>query len=532
MTDRPTALAERTLTATLRQATDKEPERLAVCDKHRKLTYRQVWESARRFAGGFRSLGIERQERVLLMLDNHVDMVLCWAGLTFNAAVEVPVNTALRGGILQRVIGGSGARLAVVDEQYADRFAEAAGDTIETVVIRRAAGQTRGLQGTCGGVGRKLVAFESLAAGDACGPVPVDPWDLVTLMYTSGTTGTSKGVMIPHAALHSTSESWGNLRPGDVHFIALPLFHNAAKSGVYATMMAGATAYIAEKFSASEFWAEARAAGATSTQFIGPMPEFLLRQDPSPEDGRHEIRQAYMVPVIKRYDEFRRRFNVNRILTVYGSTEIGTATFDNEGTSPQPGRVGTPSPLLEFKLVDEHDLDVEDGQAGEAVVRPREPWLLMAGYQDQSAANMNAWRNGWFHTGDALYRDGDGAYHFVDRLRDRIRRRGENISSAEVEGEVNSHPDVLETAAVAIPNELGEDDVKVAVILRAGAGLTEEQLARYLVDRMPYFMVPRYIEFVDELPRTPNLKVRKEALRAVGIGNGWDRENAGIVARK
>lgn len=465
------------------------------------------------------------------MLDNHVDMILCCAGLTFGAAVEVPVNTGLRGGMLQHVIRSSGARLAVIDEQYVGRFAEVAGDAIETIVIRRP-GDVQHRSSGDSGARRKIVAFESLATGDACGPLPVDPWDLVTLMYTSGTTGTAKGVMIPHAALHATSESWGNLRPGDVHFIALPLFHNAAKSGVYATMMAGATAYIAEKFSASDFWAEARAAGATSTQFIGPMPEFLLRMDPSPDDGRHEIRQAYMVPVIKRFDEFRRRFNVSRILTVYGSTEIGTATFDNEGTSPQPGRVGTPSPLLDFNLVDEHDLGVEDGQVGEAVVRPREPWLLMAGYQDQSAANMNAWRNGWFHTGDALYRDDDGAYHFVDRLRDRIRRRGENISSAEVEVEVNSHPDVLETAAVAVPSEVGEDDVKVAVIMRAESSLTEEQLARYLVDRMPYFMVPRYIEFIDELPRTPNLKVRKEALRAAGIGHGWDREKAGIVARK
>lgn len=524
-----TPLAERTLTATLGQAVEKYGDRVAVCDQATRLTYRQLWESALRFAGGFRSLGVDRQERVLVMLDNHADMVRCWTGLTFNAAVEVPVNTAHRGEMLEHVIRGSAARIAVVDEQYLERFIESASDNVETIVVRGSARDTH--HPSNAGQGRpKIVTFERLAMGDPCAPQHVDPWDLVTLMYTSGTTGRSKGVMVPHAALHATSESWGNLGPDDVHFIALPLFHNAAKSGVYAAMMAGAAVYIAEKFSATGFWAEARAAGATSTQFIGPMPDFLLRQDPDPEDGHHRIRQAYMVPVVRGFDEFRRRFNIGKILTVYGSTEIGAAAFDNEGTFPQPGRVGTASPLLEFKLVDEHDLDVEDGQVGEAVVRPREPWLFMAGYQDQPAADVKAWRNGWFHTGDALYRDGDGSYHFVDRLRDRIRRRGENISSAEVEGEVSSHPDVLEAAAVAIPSEFGEDDVKVAVVRCAGASLTEEELARYLVERMPYFMVPRYIEFVDELPRTPNLKVRKEALRAVSSGNVWDREQAGIVA--
>lgn len=531
-----TPLTDRTLTATLRKGIEKYPDVPALRDKNTELTYAQTWERARRFAGGYQSLGIERQERVLLMLDNHIDTILSWIGLTFRGAVEVPVNTAYRGAILSHLIKDSGARVAVIEEKYLERFLESAGGMIEKVVVRPGSGLSNAdvSYPAHASANRPLISgFDQLANSRPFGPEPVGPWDLLAVLYTSGTTGNSKGVVIPHAALHGAAEHAGNVSAGDVRFVVVPLFHYAGQCGsVYRALIAGATAYIAESFSASRFWDEARAVQATSTLLMSTMPDFLLRQEPSAKDTEHSMREVFMVPVLKNVDEFRRRFNIERIVTAYGSTESQGPLCDNEGTAATTGRVGKPWDLMEFRLVDENDIEVPAGQVGEGVVRSRQPWLLSPGYVGLPEGSLQMWRNGWLHTGDAFYRDQGGVYYFVDRLVDHIRRRGENISSAEVEREVNSHPDVAESAAVAVPSEFTEDEIKIVVLRHEGADLTEEQLARYLIDRMPYFMVPRYVEFVTEFPRTPTLKIRKNVLRAAGTAGAWDREAAGIkVAR-
>ena len=256
-----TPLTERTLTATLRKGMEKHPDVPALRDKHTQMTYAETWERARRFAGGYRSLGIERQERVLLMLDNHVDTVLSWIGLTFRGAVEVPVNTAYRGAILSHVIRDSGARVAVIEERYLERFLESASGMIEKIVVRPGSGLPHPdlfHPAHTSANGPLIIGFGQLTGSDPVEPEPVGPWDLLAVLYTSGTTGNSKGVLIPHAALHGAAEHAGNVSAGDVRFVVVPLFHYAGQCGsVYRALIAGATAYIAEAFSASRFWDEA-----------------------------------------------------------------------------------------------------------------------------------------------------------------------------------------------------------------------------------------------------------------------------------
>jgi crotonobetaine/carnitine-CoA ligase len=433
--------------------------------------------------------------------------------------------------MLTHVIKDSGARTAVIEEKYLDRFLECADGMVDKVVVRPGPGTS--LRTYASASGPMIIGFSHLTDSAPAGPAPVEPWDLMAVLYTSGTTGNSKGVLIPHAALHGAAEQAGNVSAGDVRFVVVPLFHYSGQCGsVYRAFIAGATAYIAAGFSASRFWDEARAAKATSTLLMSTMPDFLMRQEPSPKDTEHTMHEVFMVPVLKDVAGFRRRFKVARIVSAYGSTESQGPLCDNDGTLARPGRVGRPWELMEFRLVDENDIEVPDGQVGEGVVRSRQPWLLSPGYAGLTEASLKMWRNGWLHTGDAFYRDQEGSYHFVDRLVDHIRRRGENISSAEVEREVESHPDVAEAAAVAVPSEFTEDEIKVVVLRREGADLTEEQLTRYLIDRMPYFMVPRYVEFVTEFPRTPTLKIRKNVLRAAGTDAAWDREAAGIKVNR
>ena len=311
-----TPLAERTLTATLRKAKDRRPEHPALCEPSRSLSYRQAWEAACCFAGGYRSLGVVRGDRVLLMLDNHVDAVLSWLGLSFAGAVETLVNTGYRGSILARVICDSAARVAVVEEHYVDQFLEAAGGAVETLIVRRpvpAAGShdSAGLNSAGPGGDPRFVPFGALSASPAIEPAHVDPWDLMAIIYTSGTTGLSKGVLLTQAAAHCTAETVGNTHQDDVRFVVLPLFHAAGQwGGVYRALIAGATAYIAPRFHASTFWREAIQTGATTTQLVGAMADFLLRQPASPDDAGHAVREVHMVPVVEDVEQFAQRFGV------------------------------------------------------------------------------------------------------------------------------------------------------------------------------------------------------------------------------
>jgi len=348
-------------------------------------------------------------------------------------------------------------------------------------------------------------------------------------MFTSGTTGPSKAVITPWAVVYQFW-SWvpdDTLAPGDGLYCAMPLFHNSGRSAFNYAMVCGGRFVIRDRFSAAGFWSDVRATGCTTAALVGPMTALLYAAAPAPDDADNPLRNVILGPMIPEMADFERRFGV-RVATGYGQTEVGmpVTTGWDHGPWANCGRERLDYPWPEARIVDGYDEPVGPGEVGELVVRTAEPWALNAGYYKMPEQTAAAWRNGWFHTGDAFRVDADGWYYFVDRMRDAIRRRGENISSFEVETIVVEHPDVLECAAVGVPAPLGDDDVMVAVIVRAGAAFDPAELVEFLEPRMPKYMIPRYVQVVDDLPRTEaSMRVRKHELRARGVTNAtWDRE--------
>jgi crotonobetaine/carnitine-CoA ligase len=386
-----------------------------------------------------------------------------------------------------------------------------------------------------------VIEFGSLlGAGEAGRPAlepPTEPWDDFALVYTSGTTGPSKGVKLSYAShrLYADTLVWPDIGEDDRFMVSVPLSHVGGTSLTYAMLQRGGTVVLPGGFSARTFWKDVHHYGATATFVIHGMVSFLLGQPPSAEETNSPLRYVYMGP-LTRVQEFADRFGV-KIWTGFGMTELPTA-LRSELNPTSETTVGRPfNPDVECRLVDEHDLPVPDGTAGELVVRHRLPWVLNSGYKDMPDATAEAWRNGWFHTGDQMMVDANGDWVFIDRAKDAIRRRGENISSYEVEAEVLSHPDVDQVAAIAVPNpdmeeSAGDEEVKVVIVPVEGKTIDPLALSEYLVPRMPRHMVPRFVEIVDELPRTPSFKVKKADLRAAGITeHTWDREQAGLRLR-
>ncbi|GGC61665.1 AMP-binding protein [Chelatococcus reniformis] len=524
-------LGERNAVAALRGGAARHPDKLAVRDPERSLSYAALYREAMALGGGFDRLGVGRQEPVLLMLDNHLDYVSCWLALSLTARVEVPVNTAYRGSILAHVVNNCGARVLVIDAPYLERIAAIADQLgqLECVIVRGDAGSPA-LPAHV-----RAIPFAELRQGPAAGPAEVAPSDLIGIMYTSGTTGLSKGVRVTHAHAYGYAAPglFGAARSTDTTLVLLPLFHVGGQwQGVYNALIAGATAVVLPRFSASSFWDEVRRYGCTWTMLLGAMANILYRQPPAPDDGDHPLKRILMIPVMPEVEAFRTRFGMEAVGTGFGSTEGSTIMRAPPGLAV-PDAVGWLRPDFEARLVDESDIEVPDGRTGELVIRAREPWCLMDGYHGMPEATVAAWRNLWFHTGDVMRQLPSGQYQFVDRAKDAMRRRGENVSSFEVEREILAHPRVLECAVIAVPSELSEDDIKACVVCKPGMTVEPAELLDFLLPRMPDFMVPRYVELLDALPKTPTEKIRKQELRASGVTPAtWDREAAGFTLRR
>jgi crotonobetaine/carnitine-CoA ligase len=309
------------------------------------------------------------------------------------------------------------------------------------------------------------------------------------------------------------------------------MFHIAGCFITYAMLCRGGSITMSPGFRTETFWDVVRATESTAVFLLGVMCSFLIKQDPRPDDRDHPLRMAFAVPLTEEAVQFPARFGTD-IHTIFNMTEINTPII-SEANPKQAGRAGKARPVNELRIVDENDIEVAEGATGELILRPDLPWAINHGYYKNPEATARAWRNGWFHTGDAFRRDPEGNYYFVDRLKDAIRRRGENISSFEVEVVVNDYPAVQECAAIPVPSEHGEDEVMVVLAAKPGQSVDPVALIEFLVPRMAHFMVPRYIRIVDELPKTPTTKVRKASLRETGITNDtWDREAHGIRLRR
>jgi crotonobetaine/carnitine-CoA ligase len=520
-----TPLRERTVLSALRKSTECHPAKPALVDAAGQYTYANLFEAARRAAGAFSGMGVGRQDPVLTMLDNHADHVVTWLGVCFALGIQVPVNTAYKAGILSHIITDSGARLIVIEDAYCERLARIADQVpgLRTVVVRGGAGDALPR-------GRFVVLpFSVLTDGPAMDPVTARPGDLAAYMYTSGTTGPSRGVLYPYGQTWSCGapEFFGSARPDDRTLVTLPLFHVAGQfAGVLNAFIAGATAVVRPFFRAATYLDEAREFGCTYAVLVGAMASFVYRQPPRETDARNPLQRVMIFPIIPEFEEFESRFGL-RVLTSYGMTEVSSVLVAPAGRV-KPRGCGWARSDFEARLVDEHDMEVERGEVGELVLRPRNPWSVMMGYHGHPARTVEMWRNLWIHTGDLMYQDEEGQFFFVDRAKDAIRRRGENVSSFEIEAAIGRHPAILESAAVGVASEASEEEVLAAIVLRPGETVAAEALIRYLVDALPYFMVPRYIRFMEALPKTPTQKVMKHEIRAVGSAGAWDRVAAGL----
>jgi crotonobetaine/carnitine-CoA ligase len=491
-------------------------------------TFAEMRDAAARTAGSFAAAGLRRGDRIAIMAENRREVVDAWFGAAWLGAILVPFNTAMRGPQLEHVLTNSGPRALAIEPElfgHLDVLGELPPELERIWLLGDGPTSWRG------------VPVEPFPArGDALPAEAVRPGETVAILYTSGTTGPSKGVMCPQAQFYwwarGTAAMLGGLSDEDVLYTCLPLFHTNALNTCMQALLHGARLVVGPRFSASRFWSRLAQADATVTYLLGAMTSILAKRPPSPEDRAHRCRVA-LAPAThaELHELFRERFGIT-LRDGFGMTETNAVIGAREGVQ-RPGTMGRVMPGYDAKIVDENDEEVPDGTPGELVLRADDAFAFATGYWRMPEQTVESWRNLWFHSGDRAVRDPDGSFRFLDRMKDAIRRRGENISAWEVEQVLLGHDDVAAAAVVPVPSVLGEDEVLACVVPRDGATLDPEELVRHCEPRLAYFAIPRYVEVVDELPLTENGKVRKFVLRERGVTPAaWDREAAGYVLRR
>ena len=505
-----------------------QPDKVFVkLSKTEEVTYRQMRDLAASAAAGLYRLGVRQGDNVIVWMPNSIDCMEVWFGINWLGATYVPINTAYKGHLLEHVLENAGARIIVAHANLAGLLGQVETAKIETVVVF--GGEPAAIKDL------KVVPSSVLDQRDGTSVPdnPVGPWDMQSIIYTSGTTGPSKGVMSSYAHLHAMSgaEGFYMLGPNDRYMCNLPLFHVGGTIPVMGMLSRGGSIALVPSFSTEEFWPTIRDTETTVVLLLGAMTNFITKRPPSSDDRNHPLKKVIIVPLSEDAPAFAARFGVETY-TLYNMTEISTPLV----SELNPGKIGScgrPRAGVELRLVDEHDSEVMPGSVGELVVRASAPWALNSGYYKNPEATALAWRNGWFHTGDAFRVDADGTFFFVDRMKDAIRRRGENISSFEVEAEIAAHPFVNEVAVVPVPSEFAEEEVMCIVAPVSGQTIDPKELLEFLLPRLPHFMIPRYVRIVDALPKTPTLKIQKHLLRSAGITDDtWDREKAGVKIRR
>jgi crotonobetaine/carnitine-CoA ligase len=496
-------------------------------------TYAQADELSDRMAAGLAALGVSRGDRVAVMMGNRLEFVLTWFALNKLGAFHAPINTDYRGDFLEHLVNTAAAKLMVLERRFVDTVlaSEARMPMLEELIV--VGGEPPASTG-------RLAArpFASVPSAEAPPHVENSPADTYAVLFTSGTTGRSKGALMPYAHGHLLNER--NLElldlDGDSTYISeLPLFHINAHMTVYGSLIVGASVRMEERFSASRWLDRLRRSNATHSSMLGVMVDFVLRQPPSEHDQDHSLRSVWMVPCLPDLSRrFRDRFGIERIVTSYGTSEIGMVArrVVDRSENVSSGQVG--DEFYEVQIVDGDDEPLPRGEVGEIVVRTKFPWIVTHGYFGMPERTIEAFRNLWLHTGDAGRFDEEGNLCFVDRLADRLRRRGENIASADVEHVLGTHAVVAEAAVVAVTadEEGGEDEIKACLVLTAGGILDPEAFWDWCDERLPYFAVPRYVEVYEALPKTPTEKVIKQELRKATPGaEMFDRGPTGRVAR-
>lgn len=445
-----------------------------------------------------------------LFLRNQIEFIPAFLGAMSCKAVTAPLNADLRGPLLEYAITKAEVRILIARVDLLDRLDSL--DSLGEVEIVIACGAGEAPEAIHGAPVMRWDAWLDGRPETAPADLP-KPWEVALIQFTSGTTGNSKGVVYPHHFLYLYSAMVTDSlehTPEDVLTTPLPLFHVAALHIVaISALHAGCTAHLKSRFSARSFWTEAAADGATFAILIGAMAEIILKTDPvAPE---HRIENIFCVPFPGSGDEFERRYGVKLLWQGYGMTEVYTHPMPRRMEPGMPrDTIGRPVSWMEFGVVDEHDVVLGPGEVGELVFRPTLPHAMAHGYFKAPEATAEVYRGLMFHTGDLAFYDEAGRVHYKGRRADRIRRRGENVSAVELEFVAMGHDRVLEAAAYGVPGEFGEHEVKLDVVVQDEVDLGE--LHEWLQDKLPRFMVPRYLERLDEFPKTPSMKIEKYRL--------------------
>ncbi len=515
-----------TVPALVRDRAEGSPDGLAVSFEGTSLTYAQLEDAAASVHAWLLDAGVVPGDRVAVLLRNSLEFFYAWLGIARAGAVSVPINTAMVGDALAHALQHSESVGIIAD---ADLLAavDAAG-TFPDLRWRLAVGDS---------VPAAAEPFERALGGSADGapaPAQLEAGSRMSIVYTSGTTGMPKGVVLPHLSFTNTGAYFAHhMRLGaeDRIHTCLPLFHcNAQQCGFMAAMHLSVPFAVNAKFSVSRFWSWIRETESTVSNLMGAMLTLLHKVPPQAQDSDNPLRVIAAAPIPELlHRPFEERFGVH-LVEGYGLTETATMACINPVDDVRPGTIGLPLEHNELRIVDEHDQDLPAETPGEIVARGKIPCTQMLEYFKQPQQTAEAMRGGWFHTGDMGKRREDGYYVFLDRIKDTIRRRGENISSFMIEKTVLDHPAVLECAVFGVPSELSEEDVKVVAVLRQGAALEPQELVDWCLARMADFMVPRYVEYVDGLPLTETGRVHKFKLKDAGIGAAWDRERDGDLA--
>jgi crotonobetaine/carnitine-CoA ligase len=504
------------------------------------ITYGEFHAHALRAADALAGLGIGRGDCVVTLNDPRIEAHVCWIGLSWLGAMEVPINPEFRGNPLLYGLNDSRARVVITSNAYLEKIIgvlEQAPHVEHVVTLDREV--PAGFPSV-----RTLASLMAEAPkNDYPPPQLTDPYAVI---YTSGTTGPSKGVVTPWGSIQyaALNRLYVGDRPEDypdpAFYCPWPVFHSSGRTGLVFAAVRGGRFVLRERLSASAFWDDVRRFGCTHTHLLG-VASFLFVQPARLDDADNPLKRVLMNPVLAEYREFELRFGV-KVSTGWGMTEIGFPTAASD--LPNARTCGTLSPLYEARLVDDDGCDVADGDVGQLIIKPKRPWLLLKEYLGKPEATAQAWRDGWFSTGDALRRDADGHFYFVDRVADYLRVRGNNVSSVELEAEVRAHPDVADVAAIGVPAALvavdhlgarpraatSEDEIVLMVQPRPGSDLTAQALYVFLAPRLPKYMLPRFIEFVADLPRTPTGKIQKKALRSQALSPAaWDSLAEGLA---
>jgi crotonobetaine/carnitine-CoA ligase len=479
-------------------------------------TARELLDRAARVGGLLTDSGMVKGDRVAILMTNRIEFLDTFFAAAHIGAVSVPLNTSLRGPILEHMLRDSAPSVIVTEAE----LLETVGHALENTGLSPRVFVTD-RRPTSTGVDSHDY-HQALRRVEAAPMADISRFDNSAILYTSGTTGPSKGVLHNHGSIiaHAEKSNWlFGYTPADVAHNCLPFFHaNALCVTLLPALRAGATVVFGKRFSASGFWNEIRTERATVISILGAMVPILWGAVPSVEDAQNDVRVALSVPTPSGeiYHAFEQRFGL-RLVSLYGMTDTSSVIGTPPDTKGRPGYAGVAHPDFECIVADENDVPLPDGVAGELLVRPLKPDSISKCYWNNPQATMDTWRNLWFHTGDVLVREPDGWFRFIDRKKDAMRRFGENISSFEVESVIGAHPAVQEVAVYAVPSELSEDEVMAALVLIDGTLDNLEDIGRYCDEHLPYFASPRYLLVLDALPKTKNQKVLKADLRSSGI---------------